>query len=376
MTRFTYDFDTAENMIGYDMNMKKIKSQLLGLFILSQLLVTLLLCAQTHTLIVEPEDGSDVIVDVIKNARKTIDITIYEINDPQINAALLDAKKRGVNVRIIYNYYSFEDSGKPMRSQDAINTFVSSGIRVKKASERYEITHQKTITVDDEKSIIMTFNLLPDYFSRTRDFGIITVDKKEIAEIKQVFESDWNYVPAFVNVKSLVWSPTNSRQKILGLINNAKQTIDIYTEEIQDDECINALINAASRGVRVRVISARMDHSGEDPNAKAREKLNDNGVSARYCTSLYIHAKIILVDDKTDNAVAFVGSENLSRVSLDRNRELGILVYERDIINRLSSIFQSDWEKTFRENFEKTYKENWEKNYRENWERRYREKRW
>jgi len=329
--------------------MIKIKNFLIGLFILLQLITTQFLGAQTHTLIIQPEDGRNIIIDTIKNARKTIDITIYEINDPQINAVLLDAKRRGVKVRIIYNYYSFINSGKMLKSQEAIDTFISGGIQVKKASSSYEITHQKTITVDDEKSIIMTFNLLPDYFSQTRDFGIITTDKKEIAEIKGVFESDWNYLPAVVSVKSLVWSPINSRQKILELINSAKESLDIYNEELQDEECINALINAGKRGVKVRVISAKIERYGEDLNAKARQILNNNGVVARCGTSLYIHAKMVLVDRRRDNAVAFIGSENLSEVSLDRNRELGILVYERDILDKLYNVFQSDWTKIDRE---------------------------
>ena len=313
--------------------------------ILLQLLIAPILAGQTHQLIIQPEDGRRAVVETINNAKSSVDITIYEINDPQINAALLAAKKRGVKVRIIYNYYSFVDAGRIPRSQEAIDSFISCGIQVKKASSRYEITHQKSITADEEKSIVMTFNLLPDYFMQTRDFGILTTDKKEVGEIKQVFEADWNYLPAAVTVPSLIWSPSNARKKILNLISSARDTLDIYNEEIQDEECINALIDAARRGVKVRFISAKLERSGEDLNARARYMLNANGVRARCGTSLYIHAKIILSDYGRYNAVAFVGSQNFSRVSLDRNRELGILVTEPEILQKLQSVFQADWER-------------------------------
>jgi len=259
---------------------------------------------------------------------------------------LLEAQRRGVKVRVIYNYYSFADSGRRNKNQEAIDIFLSCGIQVKKASGQYKVTHQKTLTADDEKSIIMTFNLLPDYFYRTRDFGIITMDKKEIAEIKGVFESDWNYLPATVGVQALVWSPVNSRKKIINLINSARETLDIYNEneELENEECISALMGAAERGVRVRVISAKLERAGKDLNARARQILNDNGVSAKCGRTLHIQAKMVLADRGKDNAVAFVGSENSSAVSLDRNRGLGILVTEPYILDELHRVFQSDWE--------------------------------
>ncbi|MFH0879311.1 MAG: phospholipase D-like domain-containing protein [Lentisphaerota bacterium] len=58
---------------------------------------------------------------------------------------------------------------------------------------------------------------------------------------------------------------------------------------------------------------------------------------------LYIHAKMILADYGAAQAAAFLGSENFSRTSLDRNRELGILVTETPILDRLHQVFEQDW---------------------------------
>ena len=49
--------------------------------------------------------------------------------------------------------------------------------------------------------------------------------------------------------------------------------------------------------------------------------------------------KIIVVDGKQ----AFVGSENISTYSLDKNRELGILVSDNTVISTLQQTFQQDW---------------------------------
>jgi phosphatidylserine/phosphatidylglycerophosphate/cardiolipin synthase-like enzyme len=57
---------------------------------------------------------------------------------------------------------------------------------------------------------------------------------------------------------------------------------------------------------------------------------------ARY---LYAHAKAIVADGQR----AFVGSENLSAASLDRNRELGVIVADRRAIATLQATFAADW---------------------------------
>jgi phosphatidylserine/phosphatidylglycerophosphate/cardiolipin synthase-like enzyme len=52
----------------------------------------------------------------------------------------------------------------------------------------------------------------------------------------------------------------------------------------------------------------------------------------------YIHAKAIVVD----GARAYVGSENLSTQSLDRNREVGILE-NGSIASTIQRVFEGDW---------------------------------
>ena len=53
----------------------------------------------------------------------------------------------------------------------------------------------------------------------------------------------------------------------------------------------------------------------------------------------YMHAKLIIIDQK----LAFVGSENLSWESLNRNREVGILISDQPTVQSLSAIFDGDW---------------------------------
>jgi phosphatidylserine/phosphatidylglycerophosphate/cardiolipin synthase-like enzyme len=52
-----------------------------------------------------------------------------------------------------------------------------------------------------------------------------------------------------------------------------------------------------------------------------------------------MHAKMMVADGR----LAFVGSENISAASLDRNRELGLMIADQQVISRLQKTFQVDW---------------------------------
>jgi hypothetical protein len=47
-----------------------------------------------HTLIVQPDDGRTLVLNTLNSAKTSIDLTIYEISDPQIMVAL-EAQRKG-----------------------------------------------------------------------------------------------------------------------------------------------------------------------------------------------------------------------------------------------------------------------------------------
>jgi len=294
-----------------------------------------------YTLLTEPFSGRTAVLNLINNARTSINLTIYEIEDPPTISALIAAAQRGVTVRVIYNLYSFR--GRDPNAK-YIQELQNAGVQTQAASRQFEVTHEKTITADGTSAVIMTFNLVPNYFSGTRDFGIVTLNAAEVAEIDAVFNADWNGEQADPTLPELVWSPENSREKILGVINGATKTLEVYGEETEDPECMQALIAAAQRGVAVRFITAVLSgRGGQDGNAAERQVLNDNGVQAKALNNPYIHAKVILADYGTPNARVFIGSENFSKTSLDRNRELGIILNNPPLMDSIEGTFNSDW---------------------------------
>ncbi len=305
----------------------------------------------SHTLIVEPDDGRALVLQLLGAAKTSIDLTIYEISDSQIMAALTSAQSKGVIVRVLYNWYSFQPEMQQQTITPAVTALSKAGVQCRQAPRVFEVTHEKAFVIDGATAIIMSFNLVSNYFgvvspgdTATRDFGIVTTVPAEVAEVAAVFDADWNSQAITPAAPSLVWSPVNSRAKLTALINGAKATLDVYCEEASDPGTLGALVAAAKRGVRVRYIAAVLSGSGKtNGNAQGVTFMNAGGVSAVCKSFLYIHAKMVLADQGSPGASAYIGSVNFSCTSLNDNRECGIIVTEAAILQRLGATYQSDW---------------------------------
>ncbi len=292
---------------------------------------------QTLSLYTEPEAGTAPVVSLIQNAKKSVDLVIYTLNDKTVEAALAAARARGVKVRVILNggYKGTEPPSK--KSTTTFNRLKAAGVPVRWSRGYFDLTHQKTLIVDGTEALIMTGNLDKTYYKKDRDFWVGDADSKDVAAIEAAFASDWNgdKKPAQDGI-DLIWSP-GSEGELEALIGSAKHSLLIYNEEMNDVGIEDALEEAARRGVNVQVVMS-MDAGW----LSAFSALSSAGVHIRTFgpkVAIYIHAKMILDDGK----LAFLGSENFSDGSLDANRELGLLFSKQAILGKLKAQFQRDW---------------------------------
>ena len=129
-------------------------------------------------------------------------------------------------------------------------------------------THQKTVIIDGTKAVIMTANLTSRYYATSRDFLVVDTERADVSAITTVFNADFTAKTVRPRDGSdLVWSPTDSQDHLLGLINGATSSLRIYSEEMGDRTVENALIRAAKRGVDVQVCGE--NESGEYDSAFA-----------------------------------------------------------------------------------------------------------
>jgi phosphatidylserine/phosphatidylglycerophosphate/cardiolipin synthase-like enzyme len=254
-----------------------------------------------------------------------------------VESALIAAVRRGITVRVLLSA-GYGGALPASGNQTAYAALEAGGVPVRWSPNYFALVHQKTIVIDGSTALIMSFNLTEQYYATGRDFGIVDRDAKDVAAIEKTFANDWEGDPAPAPAADdLVWSP-GARTTLATLIAGAKKSLLVYNEEMADVGIEDALIAAARRGVRVRII---MTASDEWTSALAR--LTASGAEVRTYpatkSSLYIHAKAIIAD----GVKAFVGSENFSASSLDDNRELGIMATNKAVLRPLITTFENDW---------------------------------
>jgi hypothetical protein len=292
----------------------------------------------TYTLIAEPAQGLTSIYNLISSAKKTIDMTMYELTDTTVTSLLATAAADGVTVRVILDQNSEKSS-----NTTAYNYLSENNVSVHWANPVYTVTHQKTITVDQTTSAIMTLNLTPNYYSTSRDYAVITDDAADVAAIETTFDADFvNGTITPPDGDNLVWSPTNSRSALLALINGATTSLMIEQEEMSDTGIESALESALARGVEITLVQ---ENESSDYNTILTTLKNDGAKIAVYTSSTgyYIHAKVILADYGTSTAKLFVGSENFSSNSLNNNRELGLIFSDAASMTAIEPDIVSDY---------------------------------
>ena len=293
--------------------------------------------AQSGPLITEPQAGFSPVYRLIRHARHSIDLTMYELSDTKAEHDLAAAAQRGVTVKVIL------DQREKSHNSAAFGYLTSHGVRVAWSSTRFEYTHQKTLLVNGSTAVIMTANLTSEYYSSSRDFLVLDTKAADVAAIAQVFNADFAHrsiQPG--DGKDLVWSPTDSQATLLDLIGGATKSLRIYSEEMGDTTVEDALIKAAGRGVNVKVCGE--NESGEYDSDFSR--LAAAGVHVSYYSSshgFYIHGKVVEADYGTGHARVFIGSENFSSTSLNRNRELGLITSNQKVLSAIALTFAGDY---------------------------------
>ncbi|WP_058186070.1 phospholipase D-like domain-containing protein [Terracidiphilus gabretensis] len=297
--------------------------------------------ATTYTLITMPDDGPKgptAIYDLLSSAKKTIDMTMYELTDTQVTSILTKAASSGVTVRVI-----LDQNNEKKSNTTAFNALTKGGVSVHWANPVYAVTHQKTITVDSATSAIMTLNLVTEDYPTTRDFAVITNDAKDISAIETTFAADFtNAAITPPTGDNLAWSPTNSRTAILGVINGATKSLYIAQEEMSDAGVESAIEAALKRGVSVTLVQENMTGSY---TAVLQAFKSDGAKVATYSsrTGYYIHAKAFLADYNTPQATLFLGSENCTAASLNSNRELGLIFSDPACMTGVYNAIMSDF---------------------------------
>lgn len=294
--------------------------------------------AASQQLVVLPDDGVDGLIALIDGARESVRLKIYLLTNDDIITALAAAASRGVDVRVLIEKNPVGGGESNQRASDSLQ---EAGVSVRWTPSRFQLTHEKSLLVDDSQTLVGTFNYTHSSFENNREYGLLIADPAIVDEVAAIFDADWEDRPyGRVGNPALVVSPLNSRSQIEAMIDAARTTLWLEQSTLLDNAIASRLAAAARRGVDVRFLGPQRTDE-EDLAEPNYLRLQSAGVQVARIASPYIHAKIILADGRR----ALVGSINLTRASIDLNRELAIVTEDAPSLARLKATFESDWQR-------------------------------
>jgi cardiolipin synthase len=294
-----------------------------------------------HSLIVLPDDSAKPILAAIEGAARTLRVKMFVFSDPGLIQAVIAAKRRGVKVRVMLNparRSGEHDNEATRRALERVD------IDVKDANPAFDLTHEKSMVVDDETAFVKSLNWATTNLTGTRDYAVVTTHDHDVAEIIECFEADWHRQTFEPRDKGhVVWCPGPGRDRICRFIDQASHRLFVQNERFQDMVIIERLVRAARRGVSVDVMA-------RPPHTLKRDKLvegvgglrimDDVGIKIHKLKHLRLHGKMLLAD----GVAAIVGSINFADGSLDGRRELAIEVRDDHVVERLHRVARHDWE--------------------------------
>jgi cardiolipin synthase A/B len=303
----------------------------------------------------------------IINAKKSIRITTYVLQDDATGLALVEALTRrareGVEVRLLLDdFLHFEAPRNALARLKAAGGHIAGFmplIHVPFRGQANLRNHRKIAIFDGERAIVGGMNLADRYMgprpdpSRWRDLSVL-ISGQGVATLDGIFRADWEFAskeilasasppcPAGQVPICIVPSGPDSASDpiydaMLTLIFRAERRFWVATPYFVPDEPLaRALSVAARRGVDVMVIVPnRSNHALADlVGGPYLRDLAEAGVRVRRVPRM-MHAKAVLMDD----SVAAVGSANFDMRSLFLDYEVSVFLTGQPEIQRMTKWF-------------------------------------
>jgi cardiolipin synthase len=321
----------------------------------------------------------------IRNARKSVNIEVYTLSADTAGYAFADLliKKaaEGVPVNIIY-----DSIGSICTPPDFFQRLTDAGIQVLAFNPITPLSplpfrgrwtpvhrdHRKLVIVDGSTAFIGSANIsdlctetatpipgLPGKDLPWRDTDV-RIEGPAVARFQQLFLDAWKsqlgpplaeecFAPPqalgndFVRAVASTWGQKNRDIYFayLAAINSAQRSIHLTCSYfVPDQQILEALIEAARRGVDVKII---LPHRSDSMLAlyggrNFYGRLLKSGVELYRRKRVLLHSKTAVID----GVWSTVGSDNMDLWSILRNNELNAVILSRGFANQMEGLFQKD----------------------------------
>jgi cardiolipin synthase A/B len=260
-----------------------------------------------------------------------LQIENYEFTEPKIKEQMKSLLSRGVLVQLILENHMYQQTKDMYRPILNMFSWYKTFAITYDQRMRTEYVHSK-VDILDNSFLIKTANLTHSSLFENREYMFLSSNPGVLKSLKTVFTKDrsgWTITLADLH-PNLVVCNINCRGVIEHMLNEAKESIIIDTQYINDAAIIDILSKQQKKVKEMKLLVANIG-----TNDMVQSLLPD--FTKKY-TERYLHAKMILIDHK----LLLLGSMNLSANSLDKNREIWILLTNPTIISQFTTQFTKD----------------------------------
>ena len=274
-------------------------------------------------LIIEPNEGVQPLVKAINSAKNRIEIVIFRFDRGEIEKALVNAVSRGVFVHALIAYTN-RGGEKNLRKLEM--RLLGEGVTVARTADDLARYHGKMLIIDRRELYLLAFNFTYLDIDHSRSFGLVSGQKKIVAEAVKLFEADTKRQPYSPGEPNFVVSPVNARKQLARFLKGARKQLIIYDPEISDPEMIRILEERAKAGVDIKIIGRLTRKTAK--------------VQVHRLPLMRLHTRTIV----RDGIQAFIGSQSLRELELSARREVGIVFRNRKLVAQIMKTFMEDWQ--------------------------------
>ena len=144
-------------------------------------------------LVWSPDTSLKQIIDFIGSAKKSVLAEVENLGSLEIQAALIQAAKAGVEVKLTVPMCILGDS--PNRNEPYLDELIQGGVSVRvmgtPSTALKPYIHAKTIVIDDQKFFVGSENFSFNSLTKAREVGIISSELPIASDIATVLKSDF-----------------------------------------------------------------------------------------------------------------------------------------------------------------------------------------
>ncbi len=312
--------------------------------------------------------------DAILAAEASIDLEAYIVRPGEAADMLIDAMveraRAGVEVRIVMDAIGSVGMGgrsaRRLREAGCQLNFYQS-IRWYRLHRLNNRTHRELLVIDGRVAFtggagVADWWFMPQDGKPAWRDTMARIEGPIVAALQGVFAENWLECCGEILTSPRHWPPvdatgpaeamlvksspsdraTASRVVFQMLIEGAVATIDISTPYFLPDRALRrALVRAARRGVRVRVVVP--GHATDQKlvrlaSRRMYRELLEGGVRIHEYRPAMTHVKALIIDEQW----AVIGTTNVDNRSFEHNDEVNVAFREPDVATRLRHDFEAD----------------------------------